>query len=88
MNENSWFKKIKISFDLYCLKIKFSLLNKLWRAEKDSLVVQWLGLQASIAGGMGLISGQWTKILHIVQCGKKKKIKTLRFHKAVGKGWL
>ena len=40
MNENSWFKKIKISFDLYCLKIKFSLLNKLWRAEKDSLVVQ------------------------------------------------
>ena len=58
MNENSWFKKIKFSLDLYHLKIKFSLLNKLWRAEKDSLVVQWLGLQASIAGAMGLITGQ------------------------------
>ena len=38
-----------------------------------SLVVQWLRLQASIAGGAGSIPGQGTKILHAVQHGQIKK---------------
>ena len=46
----------------------------------NSLVVQWLGLRASTAGGMGSIPGQgtkipgWgTKIMHAVWHGQKKK---------------
>ena len=38
-----------------------------------SLVVQWLRLQASTAGGMGLILGQGTKILHASQCSQNIK---------------
>ena len=40
-----------------------------------SLVVQWLGLRASNAGGTGSIPGWETRILQAVQCGKKKKKK-------------
>ena len=39
----------------------------------NSLVVQWLGLHASIAGGPGLIPGQETRIPQALWCGKKKK---------------
>ena len=39
----------------------------------NSLVVQWLGLRAFIAEGMGLIPGQGIKILQGVWCGQKKK---------------
>ena len=42
---------------------------------RNSLVVQWLGLRASTAGGMDSIPGWGTKILHTVQHGKKKKKK-------------
>ena len=38
---------------------------------RNSLVVQWLGLCASTAGGMGAIAGQGTKILHAVWPKKK-----------------
>ena len=41
----------------------------------SSPVVQWLRLCASNAGGMGLIPGQGTKILHASRCGKEKKKK-------------
>ena len=37
-----------------------------------SLVVQWLRLPASTAGGMGLIPGQGTKIPHATQHSKNK----------------
>ena len=37
------------------------------------LVVQWLRLPASTAGGTGLIPGQGTKILHAAWRGQKKK---------------
>ena len=37
-----------------------------------SLSVQWLRLQASTAGGTGLIPGQGTKILQAVRPKKKK----------------
>ena len=35
-----------------------------------SLVVHWLRLRASNARGMGLFSGQGTKIPHVVRCGQ------------------
>ena len=38
---------------------------------RDTLEVQWFSLHASIAGNMGLIPGQGTKIPHVVQCGQK-----------------
>ena len=38
-----------------------------------SLVVQWLRLHASNAGGTGSVPGKGTKIPHVVRCGKKKK---------------
>ena len=40
---------------------------------KTSLAVQWLGLYASIVGGMGSISGRGTKILQAIQHGQRKK---------------
>ena len=44
-----------------------------------SLAVQWLRLQVSTAGGMGLIPGWGTKILHAMQMMKKiKKAEKLR----------
>ena len=42
-----------------------------------SQVVQWLRLCASNAGGMGLIPGQGTKILHVTLCSQKKKKATV-----------
>ena len=41
-----------------------------------SLVVQWLKLQASSAGGVGSIPGWGSKIPHAARCGQKKKNKT------------
>ena len=40
-----------------------------------SLVVQWLGLCASTAGGMGSIPGGGTKIPHAPWYGQKQKEK-------------
>lgn len=37
----------------------------------NSLAVQRLGLQTSIAGGTGSLSGHGTKIPHPMQCGQK-----------------
>ena len=42
--------------------------------EGNSLVVQWLGLHNSTAGGTGSIpSWEVSKILHAAQCSRKKK---------------
>ena len=38
-----------------------------------SLVVQWLGLHASTAGGTGSIPGRGTRIPCAVRCSPKKK---------------
>ena len=46
-----------------------------------SLVVQWLRLWASTAGGTGSILGQRTKIPHAARCGQKKKKSALENHK-------
>ena len=45
-----------------------------------SLAVQWLGLCAPTAGGMGSIPGWGTKIPHAAWCGKKKKKKKKKNH--------
>ena len=39
----------------------------------NSLEVQWLGLHALTAKGLGLISGQGTRIPQAVQCDQKQK---------------
>ena len=39
-------------------------------------MVQWLGLHASTAGGMGVIPGQGTKILYALQQSQNKQTKT------------
>ena len=39
----------------------------------NSLVVQWLGLRASTAGGTGSIPGWGNKILQAAWCSQKKK---------------
>lgn len=46
-----------------------------YRQFRTSLVVQWLGLPASKAGGAGSTSGQVTKIPHAESQGQKIKIK-------------
>jgi len=38
-------------------------------------MVQWVGLHASTAGGMGVIPGQGTKILYALQQSQKKNKK-------------
>ena len=40
---------------------------------RTSLVVQWLALCVSTAGGSGLIPRQGTRILQATQCGHKRK---------------
>ena len=42
-----------------------------------SLVVQWLRLCISTAGGVGLIPGRGAKIPHAMQCGQKKRKKKM-----------
>ena len=42
---------------------------------RTSLVVEWLRLCPSTAGGMGLVPGRGTKILHATWCSQKKKKK-------------
>ena len=46
------------------------ILDLMW-IKGTSLAVQWLRLCASTAGGMGLIPGQGTKILHAAQHSQK-----------------
>ena len=57
--------------ELFCQECEFPLK----RACGTSLVVQWLRLRASDAGGVGSIPGRRTKIPHAVRCGQKKKKK-------------
>ena len=49
----------------------------------NSLAVQWLGLLASTAGGLGLIPGRGTKIPQAARCGQKKKKQ-----KTIDLGWV
>ena len=58
------------------------LLKKINRG--TSLVVQWLRLHASTAGGTRLIPGQKTKTLHAVQCGPPRHNK-IKIKRLIGK---
>ena len=54
----------------------------MWRSDNidkvgNSLAVQWLGLHASTAGGVGSILGRGTKILHATQSGQKNPPKNI-----------
>ena len=51
-----------------------------WVILGNSLVFQLLGLHLSIAGGMGSIPGQGTKILHAAQPGQKKRSGVILCH--------
>lgn len=55
------------TFNLFCLKKKLG----------TSLVIHWLRLHASKAGGAGSIPDQGTEVPHATQCGKKRKKKSL-----------
>ena len=46
--------------------------GKTKRLERNPLVVQWLGLHASTAGGLGSVRGQGTRILHATQQSSDK----------------
>ena len=46
---------------------------KIIHTVEKSLVVQWLGLYTSTAGGMGLILGPRAKILHAVGGAEKDR---------------
>ena len=54
------------------------------------MVIQWLRLSATKAGGTGLIPGWKTKILHAVGCTQKNKNKTkdLEKYTAANLQWL
>ena len=54
------------------------IIQKSLRISGPSPVVQWLGLQASTAGGMDSIPGQGTKIPHAAGAAKKKIIKNFK----------
>ena len=47
----------------------------------NSLVVQWLGLGASTAGGLGSIPGWGTKISQATQCSPPKKKNHVEYSK-------
>ena len=51
------------------------IIQKSLRISGPSPVVQWLGLQASTAGGMDSIPGQGTKIPHAAGAAKKKSLR-------------
>ena len=53
------------------------LLKKKKCPTENFLAVQWLGLHASSAGGIGSIPGRGSKILHAAWFGQKKKKKDL-----------
>ena len=62
------------------MNLKYAVISESNKVFKNkwigtSLVVQWLRLCASNAGGTCSIPGGGTKIPHAVWCGQKEKIK-------------
>ena len=72
-----------MSFDSNNKKMLYIEMDK-QQGSANSLTVQWLGLQASTAGGPGSIPGQETKIPHATRYGKKKKKPTRSYCIAQG----
>ena len=57
--------------DKHCIGLVENVIFLQKRKLGTSLVVQWLRLCASTAGGAGLIPGQGSRIPYAVQCGPK-----------------
>ena len=84
-----WFLTLETAFldtEMDCNAVHFTELKMseswsflLWSKNMigDSLVVQWLELWASTAGGTGSILGWGSKILHALWHGQKKKKKNM-----------
>ena len=72
-----------MSFDSNNKKMLYIEMDK-QQGSANSLTVQWLGLQASTAGGPGSIPGQETKIPHATRYGQKKKNPTRSYCIAQG----
>ena len=70
LNRETW--KIFLKTQIKLLEME-ALAYEIKRTLETSGLVQWLRLLASTAGGMGLIPGQGTEILHVLQQKKKKK---------------
>ena len=67
---HSLFKHFPFDEKFTLMSVFFTIKNN---AAGNSLVVQWLGLRASTAWGMGSIPGWVTKIPQATRCGQKKK---------------
>ena len=71
---------MKINIQVFCIFFLYYIFEipcvcytcGIW-ISRTSLVVQWLRLHVSNAGGMGLIPGWRTKMLHAVWHGKIKQ---------------
>ena len=59
-------------FNLTVNSLKMSMMA--W----TSLMVQWLRLHTSAAGGTGLIPGRGNKVLHAAWCAQKRKKKKVK----------
>ena len=75
MCENLWDRPK--CFDAYykshCILFWYLLSSSQYRCRRTSLEGWWLKLSDFTAGGVGLIPGRWTKILHATLCSQKKK---------------
>ena len=63
--------RIEGIFVFHVLWFLFSSATPILKIQGTSLVVQWLRLRASTAGGTGLILGWGTKIPHAERCSQK-----------------
>ena len=78
--ENSGFKSAEM---LTIFMLCFYLAFKSVRLPRTPLVVQWLKLHSSNAGGSGSISGHGTKILYAKWHGQKEILFKLKINKSV-----
>ena len=63
--------QIKTTMKYHLTPVRMAIIKK--STNRNSLVVQWLGLSASTTGGTGLIPDQGTKIPHAMRHSPKKK---------------
>ena len=82
--------QIKTTMSYHLTSVRMAVIkkptnNKCWGIPWGA-GVQWLGLHASIAGGMGLSPGRGTKIPQAVGCSQKKKKKTQKTNNKCWRG--
>ena len=72
VSQLSQLEMLYFHLDLRFFEASFTITTNIKINYGTSLVVQWLRLRASTAGGMGSIPGQGTKILHAMRRGPQK----------------